>query len=450
VTVEKLGVPTVPIITDTFETPVEKSVFAKGMPNLRFTFVPHPVAYRPAGECREKILGNDPVTGQPVIREIIEALTKPLTEAEKKTGTLERPRERLVQPPDTPDNLQALFRDNGWTAYMPIILPTEEKVAGMLKGTSHSPDEKVGEMQPSSPHEKWSYAVEQVAVNAVMAGAKPEFFPVILALASIGATSLFTSTNSFTQMVCVNGPIRHEIKMNMSIGALGPFNHANASIGCCWTLISKNLGGGVVPGQNYMGSQGQGHNYNNLCFAEKEERLPPGWNPFHVQKGFRREESVVSVFTGWSWSNMGGFEPNKDLTIKRFFTNNTQCCDATMVLDPLVAMMLQKDLGYQSKEQLSQWLLDNVKTNQQEYWGLPGISEGHPEELEQARARVEPYASWLKLPEGAVIPVPRTKAGPGFITLRDVNIMVAGGETNPYWQGGTLRYVASASVDKWR
>jgi len=79
---------------------------------------------------------------------------------------------------------------------------------------------------------------------------------------------------------------------------------------------------------------------------------------------------------------------------------------------------------------------------QEEYWGqMFGVSMGHAKELEQAKAGVEPYASWLKLPEGAVIPVPRNV---------DVNIMVAGGETNPYWQGGTLRYITSASVDEWR
>lgn len=432
--------PTVPIITNTFELAVQNAVSAKGMANLRSTFVPHPVAYRPAEECREKILGNDPVTGKQVLSEIVESLTKPLTEEEKKTGILERPRERLLKP-ENPDNLQALFRGSGWTLHTPIILPTEEKVAEMLKGTSHRPDEKVGEMQPSSPHEKWSYTVEQVAVNAVMAGAKPEFLPVILAIASTGVTSLFTSTNSFTAMVCVNGPIRNEINMNMSIGALGPFNHANAAIGCAWTLISKNLGNGGAPGRKYMGSQGQGHNYNNLCFAEAEERLLAGWNPFHVQKGFKPEESVVSVFNGWSWSNMGGFELNKSNTIKRFFTYQTQCCGQSIVVDPLVADLLYKE-GFKTKEQLNQWLKENVMFPQEEYWGqMFGVGMGHAKELEQAKAGVEPYASWLKLPEGAVIPVPRNI---------DVNIMVAGGETNPYWQGGTLRYIASASVDKWR
>ncbi len=435
-----MGIPTVPIITNTFEWPVRIAVTAKGMTNLRFVFVPHPVAYRPAEECRRKLLGKDPISGKPIVQEIVDGLTKPLSEEEKKVGFTERPRERMLAP-DTPDSLVALFRDNGWTNYLPIVLPTEERVAAMLKGTSRRPDEKVGEMAPSSPHEKWSFTVEQVAVNAVMAGAKPEFLPVILAIASTGSTSLFTSTNSFTAMVCVNGPIRNQIGMNMSIGTFGPFNHANASIGAAWTLVSRNLGNGGAPGRKYMGSQGQGHAYTNLCFGEREERLPPGWSPFHVQKGFKPEESVVSLFHGWSWSNMGGFETKKSITIKRFFTYNTQCCGQTIVVDPLAADLLYRE-GFTSKEQLTRWLKDSVMHPQEEYWGeIFGVSPGHPKELEMAKAGVEPYASWLKLPEGSTIPVPRDV---------DVNIMVAGGETNPYWQGGSLGHLASASVDAWR
>ena len=190
-----------------------------------------------------------------------------------------------------------------------------------------------------------------------------------------------------------------------------------------------------------MGSRGQGHNHNNLCFAGREERLPQGWNPFHVQKGFRPDESVVSVFNGWSWSNVGGFETNKSATIKRFFTYQTQCCGQSIVIDPLVADLFYKE-GFKTKELLNRWLNENVMYPQEDYWGqMPGVGRGHPEELQKAKCGVERYASWLKLPEGAVIPVPRGV---------DVNIMVAGGETNPYWQGGTLRYIASASVDEWR
>ena len=81
-----------------------------------------------------------------------------------------------------------------------------------------------------------------------MAGAKPEHFPVILALASTGVPSLFTSTTSYARMAVINGPIRNEIKMNSGIGALGPFNYANAVIGRAWTLMSINLDGGGKAG----------------------------------------------------------------------------------------------------------------------------------------------------------------------------------------------------------
>jgi hypothetical protein len=106
-----------------------------------------------------------------------------------------------------------------------------------------------------------------------------------------------------------------------------------------------------------------------------------------------------------------------------------------------VADLLYKE-GFKTKEQLNQWLKENVMYPQEEYWGqIPGSFIGDPENLKKAKEGIEPYASWLKLPEGAVIPIPRNV---------NVNIMVAGGETNPYWQGGTLRYIGSASIDKWK
>jgi hypothetical protein len=110
-------------------------------------------------------------------------------------------------------------------------------------------------------------------------------FSVILALAS-GSTSLFSSTTSFARMAVVNGPIITEIDMNGGIGAMSPLNKANATIGRAWTLLSRNLGGGAIPGQTYLGSQGNNLNYNNICFAEREEKLPAGCKPFSEIKGF--------------------------------------------------------------------------------------------------------------------------------------------------------------------
>src|SRR5271170_3087966 len=166
----------------------------------------------------------------------------------------------------------------------------------MLAHTSRKPQEIVGKMQPTANRGLWEYTVEKVAVNAVMAGAKPEYFPVILALAASQVTARGSTSSSASAMVVVNGPIRGEIGMNAGIGAMGPYNHANATIGRAYGLLSQNLQGGSEPGVTFMGSQGNNYTYNNITFAENEERSP--WEPLHVQKGYSKEDSVVSIFYG--------------------------------------------------------------------------------------------------------------------------------------------------------
>src|SRR5436305_8567755 len=118
-----------------------------------------------------------------------------------------------------------------------------------------------------------------------MAGAQPRYFPLILALAASSVSARGSSTSSMAGMAVVNGPIRDEIGMNAGIGAMGPYNHANATIGRAWGLLSQNLQGGSVPGQTYMGSQGNGYAYSSLTFAENEERSP--WESLHMQYGFK-------------------------------------------------------------------------------------------------------------------------------------------------------------------
>src|SRR4029434_10469753 len=151
-------------------------------------------------------------------------------------------------------------------------------------------------MRPTVCREAWEFDVEKVAVNAVMAGARPEYLPVILALASSGITARSSSTTSFATIPVIHGPIRNELAMNTGIGVMGPYNHANATIGRAYGLLSQNLQGGSIPGDSYMGSQGNGYAYGTVTFAENEERSP--WTPFHVQHGFQRSDSTVSVFGG--------------------------------------------------------------------------------------------------------------------------------------------------------
>src|ERR1043166_2954987 len=212
--------------------------------------------------------------------------------AESKAAAFERTTPRLVEP-DTEDNLQRQFQENGWTDGLPVVLPTEKRVAAMLAATSRKPDEVVGRMQPTEFRVAWEYTVEKVAVNAVMAGAKPEYFPVILALAASQVSARGSTTSSSAAMAVVNGPIRKEIGMNWGIGAMGPYNHANATIGRAYGLLSQNLQGGSEPNETYMGSQGNPLSYS-FCFPENEEASP--WEPFHVSHGFRPDESTVSLF----------------------------------------------------------------------------------------------------------------------------------------------------------
>src|ERR1043166_1821671 len=267
------GVPTVAVHTSVFQWVGRSVARANGMPHMRQVFVPQPVIGKSPGELRAYIDGNDPITGRPVMQEVIEGLTLPFGEHEVKDATYERSTPRSVEP-ESEEELNRLFQENRWTDQLPIILPTEKRVEAMLAHTSRKPDEIVGHMRPTDFREYWEYTVEKVAVNAVKAGAKPEYFPVILAMAASGVTARSSSTTSMANFVVVNGPVRHELSMNAGIGAMGPHNHANATIGRAYGLLSQNLQGGSVPGLTYMGSQGNGYSFSNVTFAENEEGSP--------------------------------------------------------------------------------------------------------------------------------------------------------------------------------
>ena len=239
----------------------------RGVPRLRSAFVPGTLADRTRDELRAFVEGDDPVTGRPFMEGVIAQLTRPLDGSDPRGLTFERETPRLLEP-DAEENLRRLFEKNRWTDFLPIVLPTEERVEAMLAGTSHAPDEVVGELKPTDYREPWRFTVEKVAVNAVMAGARPEYLPVILAVASTGITARSSSTSSIAGGIVVNGPIRNEVGMNSGTGALGPYNHANAAIGRAYGLLSQNLQGGSVPGETFVGSLGNNFTYGNFTFAD--------------------------------------------------------------------------------------------------------------------------------------------------------------------------------------
>jgi hypothetical protein len=431
---ERAGVPTVAVHTDPFARLAQATALANGMPTARQAFVPHPVVGRTPPQLRGYIEGADPVAKRPFMQGVLEGLTRPLDEKDLKGVSFERSTPRLV-PPGTEEELQQLFIDNKWTDFLPITLPTEERVAAMLRGTSRKPDEVVGRLAPTAFREAWEFTVEKVAVNAVMAGCKPEYLPVVLALAASGQTARSSSTTSFATLAMVNGPIRNEIGMDSGIGVLGPFNHANATIGRAYNLLSQNLQGGSVPGETYMGSLGNWYNYS-ACFPEAEERSP--WPPFHVQKGFKAEESVASVFFGGRYT-LAGFGPRETWReeFRRVFAACEQHLAPLLVLDPLAARGLV-ELGFDTKEKLAEWLSDNGRLSAREYWDNQWVQTLF---RSLAVAGVEPYAAKYKAKPDELIRVYEPS---------QISIAVAGGETQGAWRMFGGRYVKSVPIDAWR
>ena len=143
----KYGVPTVALHTDMFDKVVRSTARVQGLPKAPRVFVPQPVMGKSADELRAYVDGKDPITGRPVMQEVIEGLTNGLADVHAARSTARR---RGCVEPDTEDNLHRLFLENHWTDTLPIVLPTEERVAAMLRGTSHAPDKVVGRMQATA------------------------------------------------------------------------------------------------------------------------------------------------------------------------------------------------------------------------------------------------------------------------------------------------------------
>jgi len=175
--------------------------------------------------------------------------------------------------------------------------------------------------------------------------------------------------------------------------------------------------------------------------VEDEKNSP--WTPFHVQKGFKAEENVVSLFNGWDIrqghgaKGAGAVMPKFDEQISSMFPTLTRMFSAMVICDPLTAKALVEQ-GYDTKEKLQDWLWKNTTISAKEYrdsflahvWLYPRALRGE-----------EPYATWYKVPEDTQIPC--------WPKAADIEFVVAGGQTNTFFQVGNMNYVRSVSIDKW-
>jgi hypothetical protein len=188
------------------------------------------------------------------------------------------------------------FFERGVTDGLPVVPPTRSRVARMLAATHRAPGEVLGELPPNYGR----LTVEKVAVNAVMAGCRPEYLPVVLAAAAAACDPAFnlhgvaTTTHFAAPLILVNGPVRQRIGLNSGFGVFGPGFRANATIGRALRLMMINVGG-ARPGQTSMSTFGHPGRYT-YCIAENEEDSP--WPPYHVDLGFPPHTSTVTLFAG--------------------------------------------------------------------------------------------------------------------------------------------------------
>jgi hypothetical protein len=193
------------------------------------------------------------------------------------------------------DDFEVWF-DKGVTDGLPVVPPSRERVEAMLAGTRRARDEVLGEMPPNYGR----VTVEKAAVNAVMAGCRPEYLPVVVAAAECACDAAFnlhgvaTSTHFSAPLIVVNGPVRQRIGLNCSFGVFGPGYRANATIGRALRLLMINIGG-ARPGEVSMSTFGHPGRYT-YCIGEHEEASP--WPPYHVARGLPAASSAVTLFAG--------------------------------------------------------------------------------------------------------------------------------------------------------
>ncbi len=190
------------------------------------------------------------------------------------------------------DLIEQLF-DRGVTDGLPVVPPTRDRVGACVAATGREPDDLVGLVAPQYGRA----TVERIAVNAVMAGCRPEYMPVVVAAVeavcdpAFGLEGVSGTTDAVAPLVIVNGPVRGAIGLNCGVGVFGPGWRANATIGRAVRLVWANVGG-ARPGGISMSTFSQPGRYT-YCIGESEEQSP--WAPLHVEHGFGAGESTVAV-----------------------------------------------------------------------------------------------------------------------------------------------------------
>ena len=284
------------------------------------------------------------------------------------------------------DEMEACY-DRGWSDGLPVVPPTLERVIRMLSGTRRAPSEVLG----SVPPDYQPCTVEKVAINAVMAGCKPEYLPVVLTAVEAALQDEFCmhgllATTYFSgPMVLVNGPLARAIGMNSGGNALGQGNRANATIGRALQLVIRNVGGGK-PGGVDRAALGNPGKYT-YCFAEDERGSC--WESLAVEKGFDESASTVTLFAADGMQGIVDQKSREPLSLARSFAAGLRvvshpkmvmAADAFLVVSPEHERVF-REAGW-SKQKLKDVLNELLTIPGDELVaGAGGIAEGIPEKL---------------------------------------------------------------------
>jgi hypothetical protein len=315
-----------------FANDCASALINKGMPGVRL--VPESVV----PECTVKEEIESEISK--VMDDIIDALTRPLTEEEKSPKP--KPEENIARIIFKGDigEVNRFFYQRGWADGLPVLPPTEEAVAEMLTGTDLPPDYLVAEMEPR----RGKTTVEKIAINAVMAGALPTYMPVLIAgvkalqSGGSGPAMMAASTGSFAPVWIVNGPVRNDLHINSLFGAMSPGDMANSAIGRAMRLIVQNMRG-MRKGMEDMGCLGNPGKFA-LVVAENEEANP--WAPLHVERDLNKEDSAITYLFSQSFQQLMAYATDDKgiLSTVAYNMSPGQMGAAWLILTPLNAKAL--------------------------------------------------------------------------------------------------------------
>jgi hypothetical protein len=292
----KRGVPAITVVSTAFTVLGAKQLQAMGCAGHPMAVVPHPFGLR----TREELRG----IAEKCVEDIARIARDPKAGGHVKSTASSAPRAPRIEAPEDAEDFDRFCVERKWSDGLPLRPPTLDRVARMIAASGRAPDDIVALVQPGFG----AATVEGIAINAAMAGCRPEFMRTLIAAVQAATDRKFNlqgiqaTTNPATAMIVVNGPAARALGVNGHMNCLGQGAWANATLGRALRLVMQNIGG-ALPAEMDRATQGQPGKYS-FCCAENESEADNPWEPLHVERGFDRNDSTVTIVGAAGTQNM--------------------------------------------------------------------------------------------------------------------------------------------------